>query len=135
MKKVVFILALAALMFAATAVETYASERLDVNPPPLLEQISVSNFQEQNAQNIATFDSNIVAVDCGTCQFFVIQNVTAEQILRSAPVPSDWAAYAPQNYAVASTDDYKTLATAERLPRLRYMVFSATRLRSFANAR
>lgn len=131
MKKVVFILALAALMFAATAVETYASERLDVNPPPLLEQISVSNFQEQNAQ----ISADIAAIDCGTCQFFVIQNVTADQILRPAPVPSDWAVYAPQNYAVASTDDYKTLAMAERPPRLRYMIFSATRLRSFANAR
>ncbi len=132
MKKVVFILALAALMFAATAVETYASERLDVNPPPLLEQISVSNLQEQNAQNTS---ADIAATDCGTCQFFVIQNVTADQILRPAPVPSGWAAYAPQNYAVASTDDYKTLAMAERPPRLRYMIFIATRLRSFANAR
>lgn len=132
MKKVVFILALAALMFAATAVETYASERLDVNPPPLLEQISASNFQEQNAQNTS---ADIAAIDRGTCQFFVIQNITADQILRPAPVPSGWAVYAPQNYAVTSTNDYKMLAMAERPPRLRYMIFSAMRLRSFANAR
>ena len=131
MKKVIYILALAALMFAATAVETYASERLDVNPPPLLEQISASNFQEQNAQNIA----DIAATDRGTCQFFVIQTAIADQILRPAPIPSGWAVYAPHNYAVASTDDYKILAMAERPPRLRYMNFSATQLRSFANAR
>ena len=131
MKAFFNLLAIAALLFAATAVETYASERLDVNPPPLLEQISVSNFQEQNAQNIP----DIAATDRGTCQFFVIQNVAADQTIQQAPVSFVCAVYAPQNYAVASTNDYKMLAMAERPPRLRHMTFSATRLRSFANAR
>ena len=47
MKAFFHLLAIAVIfLMTATAVETRASERLDVNPPPLLEQISVSNSCE-----------------------------------------------------------------------------------------
>lgn len=126
------LLAIAAIfLMTATAVETRASERLDVNPPPLLEQISTINSNELNAQTFAG-----IAATCGTIQLFVIPCNASTTLLRPSPEATPWAIAGPRQFAAMSTDDYKMLVLAERPPRLRqYMTSMRTEEQSFANAR
>lgn len=120
------------LLMTATAVETRASERLDVNPPPLLEQISDINTNELNAQTFA----DIAATSCGIDQLFDEPCASRAIFLTALPEATPWAIAGPRQFAAMSTDDYKMLVLAERPPRLRqYMTSMRTEEQSFANAR
>lgn len=131
MKVILQILAIAVLIFAATAVETHASERLDVNPPPLLEQVSLNQLCELTAHVTILPD----AAACGANQFFVIPCNASTTLLRPSPEATPWAIAGPLQFAAMSMDDYKMLVLAERPPRLCQYLFSRTLSKSFANAR
>ena len=134
MKAFFHLLAIAVIfLMTATAVETRASERLDVNPPPLLEQISVSNSCELINAHETSAD---IAATCGTIQLFVIPCNASTTLLRQSPEKTPWAIAGPCQFAAMSTDDYKMLVPAERPPRLRqYMTSMRTEEQSFSNAR
>lgn len=124
-------LAIAVIMFAA-AVETRASERLDTNPPPLLEQVSLNLSCELNAHQ----SSSDIAATCGTIQLFVIPCNASTTLLRPSHEAKPWAIAETRQFAAMSTDDYKMLVLAERPPRLRqYMISMRIKEQSFANAR
>lgn len=133
MKAFFHLLAIAViLLMTATAVETRASERLDVNPPPLLEQISDINTNELNAQTFA----DIAATSCGIDQLFDEPCAFRAILLTALPEATPWAIAGPRQFAAMSTDDYKMLVLAERPPRLcQYMTSMRTEEQSFANAR
>lgn len=131
MKVILQTLAIAVLIFAATAVETRASERLDVNPPPLLEQVSLNQLCELTAHVTILPD----AAPCGANQFFVIPCNVSVNLLRLSPEATQWAIAGPRQFAAMSMDDYKMLVLAERPPRLCQYLFSRTLSKSFANAR
>jgi hypothetical protein len=133
MKAFFHLLAIAViLLMTATAVETRASERLDVNPPPLLEQISDINYNELNAQTFA----DTAATSCGTIQLFDEPCAFRAILLTALPEATPWAIAGPRQFAAMSTDDYKMLVLAERPPRSRqYMTSMRTEEQSFANAR
>lgn len=135
MKAFFHLLAIAViLLMTATAVETRASERLDVNPPPLLEQISATNSCELiNAHE--TF-AGIAATSCGIDQLFDEPCAFRAILLTALPEATPWAIAGPRQFAAMSTDDYKMLVLAERPPRLcQYMTSMRTEEQSFANAR
>lgn len=131
MKVILQILAIAVLIFAATAAETRAYERLDVNPPPLLEQVSLNQLCEPTAHVTILPD----AATCGAYQFFVIPCNVSVNLLRLLPEATQWAIAGPRQFAAMITDDYKMLVIAERPPRLCQFLFSRTLSKSFANAR
>jgi hypothetical protein len=134
MKAFFHLLAIAAIfLMTATAVETRASERLDVNPPPLLEQIFTINSCELINAHETSVD---IAVPCGTIQLFVIPCNASTTLLRPSPEATPWAIAGPRQLAAMSTNDYKMLVLAERPPRLRQFGISMrTEEKSFANAR
>lgn len=129
MKVFLQILAFAAFLFAATAVETRASERLDVNPPPLLEQISTINSCELTNAHETPAD---IAATSGTVQIFVIYRNASTTLLRPSPEATPWAIAGTRQFAAMSTDDYKMLDMVERPPRLRqFGIFYAHRCTVF----